>query len=295
MHRIGLFALEALLLLSLVGLQARAEPLAILKVDGVGIGMDYAEVFKVAGRPKVLREKRGLVALVYSAPPHRPQDTEVWFSRGKVVYCSGYTLEESGEPLHLFGLPGTLLNERFGPTQVLQVFASWWPESGVVLAGSNNIWPEEALKAPIALRDPAFPLRWFEQPDGQRYSEFEPWVDDEQISWLAGDVELGMPEEKARNLAGDLDVIYRGGFVQAIESAPEALLIHRVGHHDFSVTFEVGQAPQAFGPNPKDNAPPENGWYSPASAGRIRMKDGKVAEIRLELDASELFDALEGL
>ncbi len=291
MPRIGLFALLALFFLTLG--EARAEPR--LTVDGIAIGMGYAEVLKTVGRPKVLREKRGLVVLVYPAPPHRPQDTAIWFSQGKVVYCSGYTLEEDGEPLHLFGLPGTILAERFGLTQDLHVFARWWPESGVVLAGSNNIWPEEELKSPIALRDPTFPLRWFELPDGRRYSEFEPWVDDEQMSWLADDVELGMPEEKARKLAGDLDVVYLGGFVQAVKAPLEALLIHRVGYHDFSVTFEVGQAPRAFGPNPKDNVSPENGWCTPASSGRIRMEGGKVAEIQLELDAHELFNALEDL
>lgn len=281
--------------LALLGSPVRAERVGALTVDGIRPGMSYAEVLSKLGRPKALSEKRGLIALVFAPPAQRKLDTQAWFSGGKVVYCSGYTLLEDEEPLHLYGLPGGVLVERFGPVQPLSVFASWWPESGVVLAGSNHLWPEENLRAPVALRAVDFPLRWQKTSEGRQYSEFEPWVDDESIGWMAEDVELGMSEEKARKLAGSLNLVYRGGFVQAIKAPSEALLLHRVGHHDFSVTFEVGQAPEPFGPNPEKNAPPNRGWFSPTPSGRVRMEKGKVAEIQLGIDAPELFSELEKL
>ncbi len=285
----------SLLLLAGLSSVTLAQPVGKLTVDGIHPGMSYAEVVSQLGRPKALSEKRGLIALVFAPPAQRKLDTQVWFSQGKVVYCSGYTLLEDEEPLHLYGLPGGVLVERFGPLQPLSVFASWWPDSGVVLAGSNHLWPDENLRAPVALRALDFPLRWAKTSDGKQYSESEPWVDDESIGWMAEDVELGMSEEKARKLAGSLDVVYRGGFVQAIKAPNEALLLHRVGHHDFSVTFEVGQAPEPFGPNPAKNAPPNKGWFSPTASGRVRMVKGKVAEIQLGIDAPELFSELEKL
>ncbi len=269
-----------------------AGPLsAQLNVDGVAIGMSYDQVLQAAGRPRAIGEKNGATYLRFPTPRSRPEGSCVWFLSDRVVFATGYSLYRDGEPLFLYGLEGILLEEEFGPAQILTAYARWWPESGIVLVGSNNLWPRDTLRAPLALRDPGFPVQWQEIQDG-RWSKYEPWVDDETLAWLADDVELGMSQERARKLAGDLDVVYRGGFVQAVRNPPNALLSHRVGHHDFSVNFEVGLAPMGLGTLPLF---PASGWWSPAPGGRVRMDDGKVAEIELCLANDRLFEALEKL
>lgn len=265
-----------------------------LAIDGIRIGMAYSQVLEVRGRPARLHEKRGLIVLFYPPPAHRSVETAVWFSQGKVVYASGYTLEENGEPLHLYGLPGTVLSDRFGPPQTLDVFASWWPDTGIVLAGLNNFFIEKPLQAPTALRDPKFPIEWHQSSEEKRFSTFEPWVDDETIVWNVDDVELGMSQDKAEKLSHGLDVVYRGGFVQAIKQPSEALLDHRLGHHLLSVNFSVGESFEEP-TSPLLEKMPRTGWLSPTPSGRVRFQDGRVVELQLELVAPELFEALERL
>lgn len=275
-----------LLLLSAPGLAQ-----AVLTVDGVALGMTYDQVLGVHGKPRVVGHRQGISYFLYPTPVGRPEGPSVWFCSGRVVFATGYTLEKDGEPLFLYGLEGSLLREEFGPPRPLNAFARWWPDSGVVLAGSNNLWPEEMLRAPLGLRDPDFPIRW--ERDGDRlYSAFEPWVDDGRESWLAGDVELGMPEERARRLAGSLQVLCQGGFVRAVVNPDSVLLSRRVDGQDRSLNFELAEPPMALGETPSY---PQDGWYSPAPGGHILLQDGRVAQMRLELPDPAMFEALERL
>jgi hypothetical protein len=279
--------MKAFWLVLFLGLPCFAQ----LQVDGVRIGMSYAQVLQARGLPSAIGVKGELWYLVYAAPKSRPEETSVWFAADRVVYASGYTLEKNGEPFFLYGLEGSVLRDELGAPQVLSVFARWWPESGIVLAGSNNIWPDEVLRAPMGLRDPDFPIEW-DQHDGHRWSLREPWVDDERVEWLAGDVALGMAEKRARKLARGLEVEYAGGFVRAVRHPASVLLSHHVGYHDFSVQLEVGELPLAVGITP---ALPMQGWTSPAPGGLVRMAGGKVAEIALELQNDKLFAALSAM
>lgn len=260
-----------------------------LTLDGVAIGMSYQQVLEARGLPKSVGEKEGVTYLIYPTPKSRPEGSTVWFHSDRVVFTTGYTLNKDSEPLFLYGMEGPVLEELFGSPQTLNVFAKWWPNSGIVLFGSNNIWPAETLGAPLGMRDPAFPIEWQERSEGRRWSKFEPWIDDQRIAWLADDVELGMAEERARKLAGQLEVVYQGGFVRAVRNPQSVLLSHQVGYHDFSVGFDLGESPQGLGQTP---AYPLSGWYTPSPGGRVRMENGKIAEMQLELANQKLFQAL---
>lgn len=276
-------------------LASEAEPdrgeVGKLTLDGLWLGMSYGQVLATLGRPKEIREEGGLISLLYAAPPGRPEGQNVWFSSGRLVFGSGYTLEEDEEPLFLFGMPADVLEERFGATEPLNLYAHWWPRCGVVLYGMNALFPDLGLSRPIGLRDPDFPIHWDESPEGKRWSKVEPWVDDEAKVWMAEEVTLGMPQERAQILGAGLDIGYEGGFVRELRAPQSALLSYQSGHHDLSVEFEVGQAPRPFGVAP--TLPhPQSGWFSPSSSGRIRMEGGKVAEIQLRIDDDALFQAL---
>lgn len=242
------------------------------------------------GLPKAVGQKQGAVYLTYPAPVNRSSELTVWFSDDRLVYCTGYDLEKDGEPFFLYGMEGLLLEQELGALEPLNALARWWPEHGVVLFGNNNIWPHEALGSPLGLRDPSFPIESLEPEKGQRWSSYEPWLDDERVSWLAEDIELGMPQERARKLAGALEVVYEAGFVRAVRGATDVLLIHQVGTHDHSLQFLVGEEPTGMGPTPVSF--PENGWYSPAPGGRVRLENRKVAEVELALTCDNLFQAL---
>lgn len=262
-----------------------------LSVDGVKIGMTFEQVLAMHGLPKALGEKGGCTWLAFPSRAKRSEGATVWFFRDRVVYATGYDLERGGEPLFLFGMERQVLEEEMGgPPQPLQVFAQWWPQSGVVLAGANSLFSGEALRAPLGLRDTAYPLKWYDTSDGKRYSSKEPWVDDERATWLADDVELGMPEERARKLAGSLDVVYRGGFVQSVRGARSVLLSRYLGDQDLSLEFEMGAEPGTLSDSLKW---PRNGWYSPTSGGRVKLSKGKVVSIELGLSSKALFEALE--
>lgn len=265
-----------------------------LSLDGVTIGMDYSEVLRERGRPQALRPDGELTQLLFPAASGRREGTSVWFHRDKVVFATGYDLYGDGEPVFLYGMEGPVLEEAFGTPEPLNVFSRWFPASGVVLGGYLNQWPLETVTSPLGLRDLSYPLDWYDsrsrpEDPARRWSRSEPWMDDEIVVWLAEDVELGMAEDKARKLAGGLEIDYDGGFVRAIRRPAEALLSHRVGYHDFSTEFIVGDEPVTLG---LAAAPPGDGWYSPASGGRVRIQAGKVAEIELRIDNDALFRAL---
>lgn len=266
---------------------------ASLSLDGAAIGMDYGQVLRVRGRPQAIRVEGELTQLLFVAAPGRREGTAVWFHRDKTVFATGYNLYRGEEPVFLYGMEGPVLEEAFGRPEPLNVFSRWFPETGVVLGGYLNQWPLETVTSPLGLRDLSYPFDWYESQSAgeepRRWSRSEPWMDDEVIVWLAEDVELGMAEEKARKLVRGEDVTYEGGFVRAIHHPSEALLSHRVGYHDFSTEFTVGEEPVALG---LDTKAPLQGWYSPATGGRVRMRAGKVAEIELRLDNDALFSAL---
>lgn len=259
-----------------------------LAIDGVSPGMSYSQVLEVRGRPAGIRAEQGLWQLLFT-PRGRRDSCSVWFQDGRVVFASGYDLQQGEDPLFLYGMEGTVLQEAFGEPEPLNVFSRWYPSSGVVLYGFNNRWPLEVVTSPLGLRDPRFPLDWDESEPGVRWSRSEPWVDDEMTLWLADDVELGMVEDRARKLAGGLEVTYSGGFVRAIHHPSEALLSHRVGHHDLSTEFVVGEPPLTM----SSTEFPAQGWITPAEGGRIRMENGRVAEIELQLENDALFEALD--
>ena len=262
-----------------------------LAVDEVSIGMTYDQVLALHGLPKAVGEKSGCTWLAFPAPPKRLEGATAWFFRDRVVYATGYGLTREGEPLFLFGMERQVLEEVMGgPPEPLQIFAQWWPDSGVVLAGANSLFSGEALRSPLGLRDRSYPLKWSTDREGKRFSTNEPWVDDERVVWLAEDVELGMPEERARQLAGDLDVVYQGGFVQAVRGARNVLLSRYLGDQDLSLEFEVGAAPGTLSEAVRW---PHDGWYSPASGGRVKLRGGKVSEVELALSSKKLFQALE--
>lgn len=261
-----------------------------LSLDGMVLGMTYAEVLQVKGRPAALGHKEGLWSMVYPAPARRPQPTSVWFHRGRAVYIEGYTLERQGEPLFLYGLEAEVLRQEFGEPEVLNALALWWPSCGLVLAGGNRLGRDQPLSAPLGWRDPDFPLVWVEE-DGLRVSRREPWADDRREEWLADDVALGMSESRARQLAGGLEIVYRAGYVQAVRCPPSAFLWRQSVSSDRSLSFEVGEEPVGLGPL---GGIPADGWYSPVPGGRVLLAGGKVVQIELEWDNDELFQALEG-
>ncbi len=282
-----------LMLLSLLLAPCFGEGRAIgrLTLDGVSVGQSYAEVLKVLGRPNELDVNQGLVAFVYPAPKGRSEGTHVWFDKGTVVYCTGYALEEDDEPLFLYGMQGSVLQERFGESEELNEFARWWPASGVVLAGRNIADPGQTLHSPLGLRSLAFPVEKVTDPPGSR---FEPWADDELETWLADDVELGMNQQHAAKMAGSLDVMYDAGYVRGVRGPQSLLLNHLIGMQNFSVQFDVGEKPAPFGKASPLKAP-RNGWITPSRFGRVKLKGGKIAELQLWIDDEELFQALRSL
>lgn len=277
-----------LLLLPCLG-QERA--LGKLTLDGVAPGQSYADVLSALGRPDKLEVDQGLINFFYSPPKGHSEGTNVWFENGQVVYCTGYTLEEDGEPLFLYGMQGAVLKERFGANQELNVFARWWPTAGVVLVGRNIAEPGQTLHAPLGLRSLTFPV---EKIEGKPWSRFEPWADDETEVWLADDVALGMTQKHAEKMAGPLDVVYDAGYVRGVRDPQSLLLNHLIGLHNFSVQFEVGELPAPFGAATPLKAP-RNGWITPARFGRVRLKSGKIAELQLWVDDDDLFQALRAL
>lgn len=259
-------------------------------IDDVAIGMTYQQVLEVRGLPKSIGQKHNAVFLNYPTPQNRSSEPMVWFENDRVVYATGYSLYRDNEPLFLYGMTGLILKEEFGESQPLNLFATWWPQSGVVLNGNNRLSPEGDLTSPLGLRDPDFPIDRLEAEPGKRWSRYEPWLDDERLVWLADDVELGMAQERAQKLAGDLEVVYEAGFVRAVRSPQSVLLFHTLGQRDLSLQFEAGEEPLGLGSHVQRW--PSQGWYSPAPGGRVQLQSGKVAQVELELTCKKLFAAL---
>jgi hypothetical protein len=255
--------------------------------------MSYRQVLDQLGRPRSLNEESGEIVFTYPAPPERAEGTSVWFHDARVVYVSGYTLKNQDEVLFMPGMVGGILEEEFdGPPVPLNDFGKWWPHSGVVLAGTNAIWPLRQLTSPLGLRDLTYPNSWREPAPGHLVSDYEPWIDDQSVSWMVEDVSLGMAEETARKLGGDLDMICQSGYVRAFRAPSSAILVKKKSDQDMSLILEVGEPPQVFGQGPALSAPSE-GWLRLTPSGRVRLGRGKITEIDLNIPDDSLFKALQ--
>jgi hypothetical protein len=103
-----------------------------------------------------------------------------------------------------------------------------------------------------------------------------------------------MAEGMARKLAGSLDLVCQGGFVRSIRAPSSAILIKKRGELDMSLLLDVGEPPQVFGQG-LPISPPSEGWLRLTPSGRVRLHDGVVQEIQLEIQDEPLFEALQAM
>lgn len=216
-----------------------------LRVDGVGIGMTYAEVLQVRGRPQALGWERGLTFFEYSEQSESV-DRDVWFSNGRVVYCSGTVLTDGSRRVWTADQPLESLAKTYGEFTELDVDASWLESAGLVVR--SYFFKYFAAQEPryVGLRDLCYPLEWYAFNDQgneqveRHWSHFEPWIDDYHESWRVGSIEMGSPYKSDVGSKAGCEVIEDAGYVRGFRNVVEARFSSLLGYHNLSQDFKLG-------------------------------------------------------
>lgn len=288
-------------LLVLIAALALAAPLfggkvaeSALSLDGIRIGMSYEEVLQIRGKPTSLNWEKRLTYFTYKSESNY-SPAEVWFDEGKVVYCSGDELRRGKELVFAIGMPGSLLRERLGEAEDLNIFVQWFPSSGVVV--SEDLLENSGRGQKIGLRDLNYPLEWhdFEPIDGlqgdtaRRWASLEPWEDDYIENWAVQDLILGQSEKEVKASARDFDVIIESGYVRGIRNAKEAVFQAHLGYHPMGATFKLGEKPSRLPSYVNFPESPDLGRYNVAT---IQLDQGLVTSIDIYVKDDRLFRTL---
>lgn len=263
-----------------------------LAVDGVRIGMSYSEVLNILGKPESLHWDGQATQFRYPGKHGNYIPRTVAFVGGRVIYCSGYSLDLTDGKSYHSGRDVQELLDILGNPQSFSSSRLWFPETGVVL--STGFFQREEIRKglPIGIRDLRHPIVWMTVKTRERAeigSKFEPWLTGFLGRWWSEEIFLGMSESKAKERPQQPGIIYEGGFVRGIANPQRVRFQEQLGWHRWATVFAVGEPrwsghPFLMWKHPED--------WQPDSRAKIEFENKIVKSIELYVEDDDLFLAL---